>query len=227
MYNEKKDLSHLIAQLFIRVNGRFNVRNAKKVAVPRYLEKAMEQGTSFMINKLGATDLDLTIIDWLRLQDYRIDTRRKKEILPGQIRAGLGIGHEIEELMLSMVAKKGRDGMLNTPEHWHNAYLYYTSTQFHFLNPVFEGFFRSINESVRKEIETHHLTSVAWAISNGKLYHRPTDERITWVTPEQVCPVSRRLKAYFNSDYADLVMRNYHPKDYYIKWDDSIILPQA
>ena len=37
--------------------------------------------------------------------------------------------------------------------------MYYTSCHFHFLNPAFEGFFRSINESIRKDIEKYRSYS--------------------------------------------------------------------
>ena len=163
----------------------------------------------------------MTIIEWLRLQDYRLQPKRNQMILPNQIHPGLGIGHEIEEAILHFIAKKGRDGLLNTPEYWYNAYLYYTTTCFHFLNPVFEGYFRSITESVRKDLETHRLPKVAWAIAQGKLFHRPTGTKVIWTAQEQIAPISSRLRAYFGRKYFDMVMKNYHPKDYYIQWDDD------
>lgn len=172
-----------------------------------------------MINKLGRNELDMTIIDWLRLQDYRLQA--SSMILPNQIHPGLGIGHEIEEVLMYMIRRKKRDGAFNTPEHWYNAYMYYNYCHFHFLNPAFEGIFRSINESIRKDIETKKLTKVAWAVTQGKLYHRLTGLPFKWVMTEQVCPMSRRMKKYFDNDYTNIVMRNYHPKDYYIKWDDD------
>ncbi|BFU19995.1 hypothetical protein KM1_196850 [Entamoeba histolytica HM-3:IMSS] len=221
VFNEKKDSHNLICQLFLRVNSKFNVSNAKKISTPDYMKEAFEEGTRFMKKKLGGHDLDLTVIDWLRLQDYRIQPKKGCMVLPGQIHPGLGIGHEIEEMLMDFIQQRGRDGSLNTPEHWHNAYMYYNSSHFHFLNPAFEGFFRSINESIRKDIESHRLTAVAWAIAQGKLYHKQTGEKIKWATLEQVCPISRKMHNYFGQEYIDIVMRNYHPEDYFIDWDDE------
>ncbi|KAL7715339.1 Uncharacterized protein QTN25_007262 [Entamoeba marina] len=221
VYNIQKDPNHLICQLFLRVSGRFNVFSAKKILVEDYIKDSIKSGNEFVTKTLGKIDLDLTIIDWLRLQDYRRQPSKNNMILPNQIHPGLGIGHEIEEFLLHIVEKKGRDGLMNTPEHWYNAYIYYTSSSFHFLNPAFEGFFRSVNESVRKDIQKYHLATVAWAIAQGKLYHIPTSTPVKWVTQEQICPVSKRMKAYFGKEYIDIVMRNYHPKDYFIKWDDN------
>ncbi|EAL52197.2 hypothetical protein EHI8A_057830 [Entamoeba histolytica HM-1:IMSS-B] len=222
LFNEKKDSNHLIGQLFLRVNNKFNIVNCKRVVMPNFFENAFKEGVYFMEQKLSKTELNLTIIEWLRLQDYRIEPKDGTLMLPGQIHPGLGIGHEIEEMLMDFISRKGRDGPLNTPEHWYNAYLYYMRSHFHFLNPAFEGLFRSINASIKKDIEEHRLTGVAWAIAQGKLYHRPTKEQIIWVALEQVYPLSRRMKNYFGQEYTEIVMRNYHPKDYFIDWDDTL-----
>ncbi|ELP91897.1 hypothetical protein EIN_398270 [Entamoeba invadens IP1] len=218
LYDKIKDPHHLIGQLFLRVNSHFNPLCSKKVVVPQFFTSEFENGYTF-VSKHLKEELDMTIIEWLRLQDYRLPPSTDK-LLPGQIHPGLGVGHEVEEMIMSFVVAKNRDGMLNTPEHWYNAYLYYTSSHFHFLNPAFEGFFRSINESVRKDIEKRRLCNVAWAIAQGKLMHRPTNTIVKWVSLEQVFPISKKLRAYFNAEYTNLVMKNYHPKDFYIEWGE-------
>ncbi|ELP91917.1 hypothetical protein EIN_399470 [Entamoeba invadens IP1] len=223
VFNEQKDSKNLLCQLFLHVNGKFNVFNSKKIIAAGYLQPSMDEGTEFMKKKLGKTELDLTVIDWLRLQDYRIRPQKGALVLPGQIHPGLGIGHEIDEMLMEFVKQKGRDGIMNTPEHWHNAFMYYSSSHFHFLNPAFEGFFRSINESVRKDIEKYRLSSVAWAIAQGKLRYRVTGEQIKWINLEQVCPLSKKMINYFSEEYQSIVMRYYHPKDYYIDWDEEVL----
>lgn len=47
------------------------------------------------------------------------------------------------EMLVDLATAKGRDGLLNVPEHFHNA-LIYSNKDFFFLNPAFEAKLRRL-----------------------------------------------------------------------------------
>ena len=87
-----------------------------------------------MNHNLMKNEFNFTIVEWLRLQDYRIEANEGTLLLPGQFHPGLKIGHEVEEMMLDFVYKRKKDGLMNYPDHWYNAYMYFVYSNFHFLN---------------------------------------------------------------------------------------------
>ena len=221
VFNDEMDSKHLLCQLFVRVDGTYNANKAKRTHIPLHKGESFAKAHDRMLTKLGFFELDFLNIVWLRLQDYSISSSKERLKLPGQNYPGLGIGREIEEMLISFVTEKQRDGVYNTPEFWHNAYLYFISSEFHFLNPAFEGFFRSICQAVANDLKKRGLSKVAWAIAQGKVIHAPTGESVKWTSMEQVYPISKRMKKYFESMmYANIVRENYHPEEYYIQWDD-------
>jgi len=121
---------------------------------------------------LGKKTFSVTIIDWLRLQDPRGSFTKPQ--LPGQIKPGLGMARDIECLLFFLAQKHKRDGIMNSPEHWYNAYLYSIANyKFMFLNPAYEGWFRLLTASLTKEIGEKGLSAVAWAIAKGMLVYTP------------------------------------------------------
>jgi hypothetical protein len=150
---------------------------------------------------------------------------------------GLGVGPEIEYLIVELANRSQRDGILNIPEHWYNAVLYSRAMRpYHFLNPAFEGFFLSITAALQPEIASRGLAIVAWAIFRGLLCCMPPLDpgvshgedslvirrpvRVRWVPQEQVCPLTGRLGEYFDSPrYRDAVRKYYRPELFSILWD--------
>ena len=221
IFHHENNTNHLIAQLFLRVNGKFSIQNCKRIQLPPFLENEFKLGMELITNEMKWEEFTFTIIDWLRLQDYRTVISDKELLLPGQLYKGLGIGHEIDEMLISFVSYRERDGILNTPEHWYNAYLYYTLCKYHFFNPAFEGYFKSIVKSVENDIHMYSLTKVSWAIAQGKLIHIPSNSSVKWVSSEQFYPMNKKLKKFVNSkEYKEIVERNYHPEHFYINWND-------
>jgi len=97
-----------------------------------------KKGKDCITKLLGKKPLSLTIIDWLRLQDPRGNFTKPQ--LPGQIKPGLGMARDVECLLYFIAQRHKRDGLMNSPEHWYNAYLYSVADyKFMFLNPAYEG----------------------------------------------------------------------------------------
>ena len=205
-------------QLFLRVETAVHVPTARTVA-PGVVRRAVEAGNAVVRRVLGATTLEMTQVEWLRLQDYRVKAA-DAALLPSQLHPGLHLMKEVHELLLHFARQQGRDGILNTPEAWHNALLYIrTDPPLRFLNPAFEGLFLAINDAVAADVARVGLAEVSWAISRGCLRHRPTGERVEWVKMEQVGALSPALEAYFASpEYTAEVARHRDAAALWIDW---------
>eukprot|EP00727_Mastigamoeba_balamuthi_P006561 m51a1_g2525 hypothetical protein (441) ;mRNA; r:230565-232362 len=226
VYHGVKDTRHLIGQLFVRIDAAFSVQTMKSPntpeGAPAAYRGAFADGLRLLRQTFGASMLQLSVIEWLRIQDPTRDFVGTTLPLPGQLHPNLGIGREVNDLLHTMAKKRGRDGLMNIPEHWHNAYMYASSEPpFRFLNPAFEGFFLATRMAVAADIRARGLPAVAWAISRGQLLHKGAD-RVQWIPHEQVFPITPRMLDYFASrEYTERVRASFRPEDFSIAWDVS------
>lgn len=234
----------LLAQLFVRRETSFSVMETKSFTckesgVPKFYAKAFNDGLLVLRNFFKTEKLQMVVIEWLRMQDP-LKSFGDRTPLPGQLHPGLGLGNDASKILCMLARNKGRDGILNLPEHFYNAYLYAQGfSLYHFLNPAFEGYFKSICKAIEPDIKERGISAVAWAVFRGMLHCRMPDgdsdisvpvtpSRIKWVSQEQVCPLSGRMTKYFkSSEYANAVKKAYHPEAFSIMWeqleDDSFI----
>jgi len=258
LYNGKKTGENLLAQLFIRRETAFSILDTKtfdavKCGVPDFYAEGFKVGLSYLRKyfapsapssglslsgqKKNQHIVQMIAIEWLRFQDPS-KVSKSKPLLPGQNHPGLGIVNDMQLLLEYLCSRKGRDGVMNIPEHWYNAYLYSRLRwPYRFLNPVFQGFFESTAIALESDIKKRGLPDVAWAVHFGKLRCRvpvvPKDGSgdktdisdlppvsIRWVAQEQVAAVTPKLKDYFSSkEYTDLVSQYRHPELFYIDWE--------
>lgn len=147
--------------------------------------------------------LNFLNIKWFSLQNPREKFTNSKPRLPGQNYPGTGMAREAFQLLLQASIKKERDGIINTPEHFHNAYLY---EGFIFLNPEDEGVYRAMERDIRADIDKKGLASVSWAVRLGFL--KLNGETYKWKSRNQVFPISERMKEFFkNSGYVNVSKR--------------------
>ena len=82
-------------------------------------------------------------IEWMSLQNPYGEFTKDRPQLPGQQKPGLGVASKAVELLIIMAWRLNLSGLLNTPDHYHNAYLY--SRIFYYLNPllfaIFDNYF--------------------------------------------------------------------------------------
>lgn len=255
--HKKFSPNKLLAQLFVRRETSFSVMETKSFTckesgVPNFYAKAFNDGLHVLRNFFKTEKLQMVVVEWLRMQDP-LKSFGERTPLPGQLHPGLGLGNDAAKIFCTLARNKGRDGILNLPEHFYNAYLYAQGFNlYHFLNPAFEGYFKSICKAIEPDIKKHGISAVAWAVFRGMLHCRMVDgdvaddregngekddtsvpvqvtpARIKWVSQEQVCPLSGRMTKYFkSSEYANAVKKAYHPEAFFIMWehleDDSYI----
>jgi hypothetical protein len=158
-------------------------------------------GLAFIREKVNFADWNILNIRWLSLQNPARTFSPNRPRLPGQKYPGSGLGRVFftEIRRLSLIAK--RDGIMNIPEHFHNAVLY---KGFYFIDPYHQALFNRMLLDLDAEIKRTSLTKVSWAVGTGAL--RLDGESWSWNLGEQIFPLSRKAISYFNScHYTDTV----------------------
>ncbi|MBN1153428.1 hypothetical protein JXB12_00755, partial [candidate division KSB1 bacterium] len=133
------------------------------------------------------------VIEWLTLQDPTQQFTAHRRALPGQKYPGLRIGRKVLVILINMCLRLRADGLLNIPEHYHNAAFY--GRYFKYFNPHTEGFFQAI----RRDLSQMGIYKLTWAIELECLIEHRTGEYWKWFTDEQILPVSMKMEKYFNS----------------------------
>lgn len=155
----------------------------------------------FIENNINITSLDLLNIKWLSLQNPGATFSPQRPRLPGQKFPGSGIGRAVFIIIRRLCIINHRDGIMNIPEHFHNAVFY---EGFIFIDPVSQGSFEKMKIDLQDDIEKYGLAAVSWAIGIGAL--RLGGKQYKWNLGEQIFPLSTKVFSYFNSyDFTETV----------------------
>lgn len=196
---EKKDLDHLIGELV--------VKRRHITIYPPF--PSLIYGRNF----------EVIAVEWLSMQNPLSKFTTDKPILPGQKFPGLGLGEMVMEILVIMCGRLRTAGLLNTPEHFHNAQMY--STHFRYLDPVEEGKRLAI---IRDLLSHFTLSEVSWAIDLGCVDEN--NQLFQWHGADQIIPLDRDLKEYFEGqDYHQAVEEAKPTFHYWLdekKWQQKI-----
>jgi len=179
-YHQKNEPDFLICEVYVR-------------------KKSFTAKPTFKTNIYGET-LALIVVEWLTLQNPLAKFTAQRPQLPGQKFPGLGIGRKVLEIFINMCIRLKTDGLLNVPEHYHNATFY--GRYFKYFNPQTEGYFHAIKRDL-SHLGLHKLT---WAIDRECLVDTNTGEYWKWFTDEQILPVSEKMERhFFSKEYVEQV----------------------
>lgn len=173
-YFEKEDAAHLLGELIVR----------KKYFIAKPV----------FPTDIGGQKFGMIVIEWLMLQDPTAKFTPQRPPLPGQIFPGLRIGRKIVGIFINMSLRLKTDGLINIPEHFHNAVFY--SRHFKYFNPFTEGQFLAM----QRDLRIAGLFKAAWAVELDCIIEKNTGNPWKWFTDEQVLFVSKRLEKYFDSE---------------------------
>ena len=195
---QKKDLDHLIGELV--------VKRRHITIYPPF--PSLIYGRNF----------EVIAVEWLCMQNPLAKFTPEKPILPGQKFPGLGLGEMVMEILVIMCGRLRTAGLLNTPEHFHNAQMY--STHFRYLDPVEEGKRLAV---IRDLLAHFSMAQVSWAIDLGCVTEN--DLPFEWHGADQIIPLDRDLKEYFDGqDYLKTVEEaklNFHYRLDEKKWQQK------
>ncbi|XP_004365439.1 hypothetical protein CAOG_00568 [Capsaspora owczarzaki ATCC 30864] len=181
-------------------------------------------GVAVVRSMTAFSDLDIIVLEWARMQDPNksFSAESLKSLLPGQDAPGLGLGKQIDQLMLKLAERSKRDGLINVPLYFHNALFY--SRSYSFLNPEFEGVFRTLVHDLHDDVRDKGLVKVAHAIVRGALKVAKTGQSVRWIGEEMILPVSKRLKEYVHApEYLRVVKAFTSSGVFKIDWDAQLL----
>ncbi len=183
LHYERKDADHLLGELVV-----------KKRHITIYPP---------FPSLLYGRNFEVIAVEWLCMQNPKAEFPPDKPRLPGQKHPGLGLGEMIMEILIIMCGRLRTAGLLNTPEHFHNAQMY--SSHFRYIEPREEGKRMAI---VRNLLSEYSLSQISWAIDLNCV--RENDQPFCWQGKDQIIPLDRDLKEYFaGREYLDIVNETY------------------
>ena len=139
------------------------------------------------------------VLEWLTLQNPLEEFNDKSIPLPGQLRPGLSLSKKVMDTFIYLARLTRKDCLLAFPAFFHNALLF--SRYFRFMNPEKEGEVAAI----RKAFSHMPFKHLAWVVHLNCL-RRKDGSVYEWRSEEQVYPLNRALKEYFESrDYRERV----------------------
>jgi len=151
---------------------------------------------------LNGNKYDVLTVEWLKMQNPRERFTRQKPKLPGQEYPGLGIGSQALELIIMAARRLGLQGVVNIPDHYHNAFLY--SKIFHYEDPKDQARLMAII----RDTKGRHISNVAWAIERRLLIDKNKNQPFEWFVKRQVLPLTREWRRLCNSkSYKDYVQK--------------------
>ncbi len=158
-----------------------------------YLRKKTFTAKPIFVSDVAGENFTLIVIEWLMLQDPTAQFAAHRQPLPGQKYPGLRIGRKVLDIFVNMCLRLKTDGLLNIPEHYHNAAFY--SRSFNYFNPQTEGYYQAI----RRDLSQYGIYHISWAIFWECLIEKNSGEYWKWFTDEQIMPVSEKIVVYFES----------------------------
>lgn len=153
-------------------------------------------------------------IEWLCLQNPKGTFTKEKPQLPGQDYPGLGLGRDALSLIMLMGIRLKYKALINTPDHFHNAYIY--SNTFYFVNPEDAGKLNALSNFMKLNNLT--LAKTAWLLENNKIFEQNANKPFQWTPADQILPLKTSLEKEFTSkEYLSKINESEKKYSFYIK----------
>ncbi|CAG8522832.1 1137_t:CDS:2 [Acaulospora morrowiae] len=206
-----------------KINGGNNETSYSNNQIKRihYIDgEGATQVYMFFEKELTGTYL-LSSIEWICMQDPRRNFSKDHPQFPGQNYPGLRVGRRVGNMLIELEASKGRDGLSNAPEYFHNAFMYHTQN-FRFLNPAYQAYFDCLCDSLSEDLKIHGLSAVSWAFQNGHVKNTNGDIEV-WNPEDQIYPTSSKLQLYFSSSGYQCIYKAFRKRGYHVSidWSDA------
>lgn len=139
-------------------------------------------------------ELTFFVIEWLSIENPRGTFDNEKPPLPGQRRPGLGIGPEVEEILVLSARRLGVSALLARPSWFHNAYLYHP--RWRFVDPREEGRFVAL----LRDLGWMPLPRLSWAVHLGCVRDDGGNE-LRWDPGPLMLPRTREAERWLESPW--------------------------
>jgi hypothetical protein len=146
------------------------------------------------------TPMKMLQIEWLMLQNPRLNFSTSQPGLPGQRHPGLGVAKRILHFLIDLAAAEKLAGILNFPEFFHNAFFYLE--YFYFCDPRLKGLVLAL----RRDLQELSLAELSWAIYLDCVIDVKTAQNYAWQADALVLPLDEKMKASLSStNYEQIV----------------------
>lgn len=188
----------VVADLAARGLGDFEVHITRDDGFRHRLVITLPDGSRIMDLRVhlqerplvGGEDVAVVVIDWLTMQNPRLSFSKERPRLPGQEHPGTGMGRKVQELLVLLCRRLGRDALVSVPERFHLAVLY-RKIGFVAVNAADSvGVEAALIAGVQAGLS---LTQLAWAVERGFVVDA-SGQRWAYTPHTLVCPVSGRLQ---------------------------------
>jgi hypothetical protein len=106
------------------------------------------------------------------------------------------------ELLLIICWRLNLAGIINVPNHYHNAFLY--SKIFYYLNPSAQAKFMALKKTFKK----YSLHKISWGMEWGCVNDLVEDKEMEWFVQHQIVPLHKDLQKVFkNKNYKQYVQK--------------------
>jgi len=175
----------------------------------RLSEKTLGPGSPFQRKNLKKLPLELLYLEWISMQDPFKKFTPERPALPGQVMPGLGAIKYLFIILEKLGAELLKDGFMDVPERIHSAVMY--SKRFFFMDPEKEGVLRAL----LRDLGDRPLHELSWAVEKGAVNDLSAGRTFLYEPSEQIMPVSRELKRYFEgSAYRKAVRAALHGRKF-------------
>ncbi|MCK4295378.1 MAG: hypothetical protein KAW56_05370 [Candidatus Marinimicrobia bacterium] len=138
--------------------------------------------------------LNLLQIEWLLLQNPKMDFNPERPPLPGQSHPGLGLGDRLMELLIIMTRRLRLEGMVNKPNFLHTAFMF--TKEFVFTNPNNQAVLYAIRKDL---LSDYSFYTVAWATYFNCILNTDDKTPFLWEPDYLILPLTKDLIKYFRS----------------------------
>lgn len=129
-------------------------------------------------------------VEWLLLQDPSAQFDPTRPQLPGQDHPGLGIGLEMQEMLVQLCKPIECHAVVSKPAHYHNAVL--EARNFFYLDPRVQGEFVGLMQTLKGE----NLATASWSLE-WKQVQFADGTTCLYEPRDHLLPVHDGLLAYF------------------------------
>ncbi len=138
--------------------------------------------------------VELLVVHWVREQDPTVSFGVDRPPLPLQKHPGLGVLRDAFHVAVGIAADLHKDGVASVPKFFHDAFIFFRSRLFLFLDGYEQGRFEALVRDLRAlSLGDRSLALAGWCVRDA------SGAVVRWVPGYQVFPGSDVLTAYFHS----------------------------
>lgn len=191
----------------------YQTKDPEKLIVDLKIKEGYFSFPSHSNLKFSKSRWRFLFLEWLTLQNPRLNFSENDLPLPGQKHPGLKLSRKVMDLFIYVARLIEADGIVAFPAYFHNAVLF--SRYFKFVNPIKEAEVRKI----RKTALSVSIKQLAWIVYWGCLLKKD-GKNYEWMAEEQIYPLNNELKRYFSStEYKKKVTEAEKNFSFVIDWD--------